>query len=521
MNRRAIAHDWLFCVATGRLAAPHPTLHNTMARETELKLLLAPSDLPGLLGHPLLAAEKPVRQRLVNTYYDTSDHQLRQNRMAVRERRAGRRLLLTVKTAGTTVGGLSRRGEWEAPTRAGEFDFAALVDDTELAAWLAQRRADLRPVFRTDFQRHAWTVRHGGATVEIALDEGEICTGTAGRPVAHPLLELELELLDGPPDALHQTARALLSAAPLFPCATSKAERAYALAQSPDQTATPAGAVAAHGDTPVAAFVSVAQPSLAALQSNLHALHAGVQDPELVHQARVALRRLRAALRVFAPALDPAWVQHWTAQWRTLGAWLGPVRDADVQALEVWPLLAESGATWPARLVRADAAARRLLLRRLAEPTSVAGPLLAFGQALGELPDSRLPASERRLRRFARERLEGRRQRLVRSLAAVRPHDAPSLHALRIEVKKARYALDMLGALVSPRRARALARWMPVLVRAQSVLGHFNDLCLARERLAPAAGSGLDRVLARHEDRVHRRMGRMLRQLREALGEAL
>ena len=38
---------------------------------------------------------------------------------------------------------------------------------------------------------------------------------------------------------------------------------------------------------------------------------------------------------------------------------------------------------------------------------------------------------------------------------------------------------------------------------------------------APAAGSGLDRVLARHEDRVHRRMGRMLRQLREALGEAL
>lgn len=491
-----------------------------MSRETELKLLLAPPDLSRLLAHPLLAGARPTRQRLVNTYFDTTDHLLRQHRMAVRERRAGRRLLLTVKTAGTTVGGLSRRGEWEAPTRAGRFEFDRLVDDPGLAGWLMARRDALRPVFRTDFERRTWTLRHAGATIDAALDDGTIVTGSGADAVGHPLLELELELLEGRSDALHSLARELLAAATLFPSGISKAERAYALAQNPRAAASPVRAVAASGLTPVSCFVSVAQPALAALQEDLAALHAGGQDPELVHQARVALRRLRAALQVFAPALDPAWVSHWSAQWRTLGGVLGPVRDADVQALEIWPLLAAAQARWPARLVRADAAARRHLLRELATPERIALPLLAFGQALGELPDPGNTPRPRALRQFARRRLENRRQRLGQALEAARQRDGESLHALRIAVKKTRYAVDMVGALSGRQRARQVAAWMPALVRAQSVLGHFNDLGLARERLAPPAGSTLDQLLAHHEKRVRRRIGRVLRQLREALGDA-
>jgi len=81
-----------------------------MSLETELKLELHPQDLPRLLAHPMLAAQASHRERLLNTYFDTSALSLRAQRMAVRERRVGRRTLLTVKTAGTSVGGLSRRG---------------------------------------------------------------------------------------------------------------------------------------------------------------------------------------------------------------------------------------------------------------------------------------------------------------------------------------------------------------------------------------------------------------------------
>src|SRR5438105_15341635 len=54
------------------------------------------------------------------------------------------------------------------------------------------------------------------------------------------------------------------------------------------------------------------------------------EDPEGVHQARVATRRLRSDLRTFAPLLDPAWVTSLRDELRWLGAELGGAREAEV-----------------------------------------------------------------------------------------------------------------------------------------------------------------------------------------------
>ena len=78
--------------------------------ETELKLSLSAADLPRLLGHPLLT-QAGDRRHLHNTYFDTPELALQQARMAVRERLAGDQWLLTVKTAGQSQNGLSRRQE--------------------------------------------------------------------------------------------------------------------------------------------------------------------------------------------------------------------------------------------------------------------------------------------------------------------------------------------------------------------------------------------------------------------------
>src|SRR5436190_23325302 len=55
-------------------------------------------------------------------------------------------------------------------------------------------------------------------------------------------------------------------------------------------------------------------------------------DPEDVHQARVATRRLRSDLRTFSPLLDGEWLEALRDELRWLGAALGAVRDADVLA---------------------------------------------------------------------------------------------------------------------------------------------------------------------------------------------
>jgi inorganic triphosphatase YgiF len=198
--------------------------------ETELKLSLNEADAPALRSHPLLIGTSDTLD-LLNTYFDTPGLDLQRARMAVRERLSGSDWLLTVKTAGSSVGGLSRRQEWEGPTIPGKLDFAALVDDPALAAQLMTWRAELRPLFCTDFERQRWVITHAGAQIEVALDRGDIrVPGTALRA---PILELELELLSGPDTALQALAQALRQSPGgsllLTPCDTSKAQRGMAL----------------------------------------------------------------------------------------------------------------------------------------------------------------------------------------------------------------------------------------------------------------------------------------------------
>lgn len=203
-----------------------------MAQETELKLSLQAQDLPRLLSHPLLTAPA-APQRLLNTYFDTPDLALKARRMAVRERLAGGQWLLTVKTAGISTGGLSRRQEWEGPTLPGALDFVALVDDAALAAELMALRPKLQPLFATDFERQRWVIGHAGARIEVALDQGRI--HVPGTAQTEPLLELELELLDGPDAALSALASTLRQTpqgeVQLIPSDTSKAQRGMALWQ--------------------------------------------------------------------------------------------------------------------------------------------------------------------------------------------------------------------------------------------------------------------------------------------------
>jgi triphosphatase len=198
--------------------------------ETELKLCLSAPDLPRLLSHPLLAGAGST-QRLLNTYFDTPDLALQQRRMAVRERLAGDQWLLTVKTAGQSQNGLSRRQEWEGQTTPGALQFDTLVDDAGLAADLMAIRPHLKALFCTDFERQLWVIDHAGAQIEVALDHGHI--HVPGTDLSEPLLELELELLSGPEEALMALADVLRQTpqgtVTLAPSDASKAQRGMAL----------------------------------------------------------------------------------------------------------------------------------------------------------------------------------------------------------------------------------------------------------------------------------------------------
>lgn len=496
-----------------------------MPHETELKLLLRRQDLPRLRAHPMLA-QPARRERLFNTYVDTPDLTLRAQRVAVRERRVGRRTLLTVKTAGHSSGGLAVRQEWETPTRAGEPDFRALMGEHPLAERLCTLAGRLVPIFRTDFVRHSWTLEHEGAMIELALDQGVIATGSGAHERQEPLLELELELKSGPVDALHSLAIDLALPAAgtegpgiwLMPSDTSKAQRGMALFEgSPAAPSRPIPVLLTQDMSPLQAFHSTVWACLAPLQANLAQLAlkpSAWAQPEFVHQSRVALRRLRTALRLFAPWLPRRFVRHWVRQWGGLARQLGQVRDWDVLATTWLPRLLPEGsqpAPVQAWMARQRKPAHQQAARDLLAP-SLGLAILGFARGvltLPEAPTRRTP----RLTRWARRTLADTHRQLREQARHALAAGPEGRHALRLSLKRERYTLECLASLLPADEATSAAK---ALARAQDVLGWLNDLDTARQLLAAAPAQWRPGVMARI-DTLERAQLRRLPTIEESL----
>ena len=309
-----------------------------MAEEIELKLALAEAHQARFLRHPLLrqASERHVAQ-LDNIYYDTEKLGLRRRGISLRLRRKGKLWLQTVKLAGNAAAGLSSRPEWEGPY-AGHFDFSA-IDEPQLRAWLQRPEllARLLPVCETRFRRITWNLPAKAGAVLLTLDRGWVIAD--GRREA--ISEVELELAGAPVQALFDFAGQLAARVALTPAVLSKAERGYRLHSRVLPAPVKASTVVLDASmAPFTAFCRIALSCLEHLQQNHHgALHS--EDVEYIHQMRVATRRLRAALRLFDPALPPGLRDGLRQPIASLTRQLGQVRDLDVLLGEiVGPVLA-------------------------------------------------------------------------------------------------------------------------------------------------------------------------------------
>jgi adenylate cyclase len=460
-----------------------------MADEVELKLALPASAQRAFLRHPLLKlAVSRKTERLINLYYDTPTQALRKRGVALRLRRQGRQWLQTVKCAGHSAAGLTARPEWETPY-GGHFDFSE-VDADRVRKWLERDaiRERLSPLFETSFQRTTWRFEPApGVALLLAFDRGWIAA--AGRREA--ISELEIEIVQGEPSHVFALAREIAQRVCLAPALLSKAERGYRLFCGTAPQPVKAIDIALDGSMPpLAGFRLIAFACLEHLQSN-HDGGANSDDPEYIHQMRVATRRLRAALRLFAPVLPSEVADTLLPPLRAQMALLGAARDMDVLLGEIAAPVLASLAAEP----RLAALVGLITERRFRERSAAKQALRssAFGQFIllaGELlhrplvqPQS--PDGEGSLAAFADRRIR-RLHKKVRRLAAAADIDDPtSLHALRIGIKRLRYALEFFGPLAGGKRH---GRSIEKLAALQDALGQINDLANAGRLLNDCAG---------------------------------
>ncbi|MBL8396083.1 MAG: CHAD domain-containing protein [Candidatus Accumulibacter sp.] len=483
-----------------------------MALETEIKLSLPATAARRLPAHRLLAESKPLRQKLVNTYYDTPELSLQRRRLAVRYRQKGSEWLLTVKSDAPSPGGLAQRSEWEVPGQPGEFDFSH-VDNPKLRRFLETATPQLAPVFTTDFTRSYWVLSpQEGTRIEVALDRGTIIAG--GRK--ETICEVELELLEGDVADLFGTALALQADLPLHPEGASKAERGYRLAAETALSPAKAGDVPLQiGMSSVGVFRSTAFSCLSQLQGN----ERGVREtdaPEFIHQARVAIRRLRSAIRLWRPLLPEEYVSNFDPRWRTLANQLGDTRNWDVFITEILPPIVKAFPDHAdVQRLSSEAKSQLVACRKAAQAAMTAATysqlLLEFTAATVALQESRKPP----LAAFAPRSLNKRAKRVAALASETRDSHPEARHALRVALKRLRYAIEFFAPLFPAKR---LQRYHQSAAGLLDLLGRMNDTTVA-EQLAVQALPG------HHSDLVRAwltgRNDLMLGQLEPLLGEFL
>ena len=258
------------------------------------------------------------------------------------------------------------------------------------------------------------------------------------------------------------------------------------------------------------AFRVVARRCLAGLTANHAATCTG--DPEALHQMRVSLARLRAAISFFSPMVVDAPRKQIRAELKWLHAELGAVRDLDVAIGRL-----ETARQQRPRDYQPWKAKRAQAHRRLARVLRSARYRRLIKSASGWIEngpwstDTGRHASKERaspIATYSAGKLMRWREKLLKKGRKLRDMSAKKRHRLRLMNKKLYYSTEFFENLFRDERRSRQQAALKYLRSAQKSLGQLND-DVKGQSLAAALQHG--RVRAALLDRGPKREGRLIR----------
>ncbi|RUO34370.1 hypothetical protein CWE13_12140 [Aliidiomarina shirensis] len=200
------------------------------SQEIELKFMINKDSIKDVECY-LNRLGKPTESlQIANIYFDTANKDLHQHKIGLRIRRWNDQSEQTVKMAGSQVGAMSQRPEYN-------IDYTGSVPQLDLFPadiWpqtinTRKLQEQLEAQFQIDFQRQRWLLNVGVSTIEVAIDEGVIFVPTKDTR-QEPICELEAELISGNITDLLQLSELLTQEFTLAPGLLSKAQRGFILA---------------------------------------------------------------------------------------------------------------------------------------------------------------------------------------------------------------------------------------------------------------------------------------------------
>jgi triphosphatase len=483
-------------MSSSAVAAPLTKLHKD-GREVEWQLACADlgsvrrwlSDHGTIDG---LILEPRSTQQIFDTYLDTDDWRIHRAGFALRVRSESGTTEATLKSLhSASTEAADRRELTETLNSSDSEAIRESIGPVGMRVCAVSGARTLLPLFELRTSRQRFAIRKSDEAQqlgEIALDE-TVISRPHGEPQAS-MLRVEVEALTEAHGSLRSLVKTLRSNCALEAASDTK----YSLGLKSVGLAPPAQEFAR---TTVDASMTIAEVAMANLRRYLAAWHLhepGARlgdDPEELHDLRVAGRRLDAVLRQFQSFLPPEFLKVRTTLKSVLTA-LGHARDLDVAIGELQIFhrkLPKSGrvALEPLKehLISERDRARAQMLsvldsiwvqKNLQELTSLlTAPIAALETSATDLALHTSPGLIRQRFRKLRKRAD--------LLGADSSTD--EYHEVRGQVKKLRYVLEAVAALYGKPAndmIRALRRW-------QENLGLQQDAAVAMQRLNNLAGA--------------------------------
>ena len=439
---------------------------------------------------------EPARE-LRDVYYDTDDWRFYRAGYALRVRNTdGQSAEATMKARVPSEGGIRRRREISQPMEGIENLKGISGPVGERVRRLAGT-ADLRPLFEVSTRRRTFALRSeppsSGEIVEdtsgnirqqnseqdaiviaeIALDESEIsANGEASTLLSRVEVEVgsDAQIHDGVGDFVE----VLKDALKLSPTLASKFRTGLSVAGL-----SPEGAPDL-GPTEIDTTLSCGEVAFAILRRHFAEMLAhepGVrlgEDPEELHDMRVATRRLRAALKHYSDFL-PKRAERYERDLRWVGGALGEVRDLDMHLQRLSEESSTNGEVLEevvALLRERRVEARRRMLKAL-DSNRYERLIASFS---GTLRRGRSPTPTEPILEAAPDLIRDRYKKVRKAANKLSEYSPPEhFHDLRKKGKRLRYALEPLQEIYG----KPAQKMVKLLKKTQDDLGDHQDLIVA------------------------------------------
>ena len=461
--------------------------------EIELKLVLpGPEAEPAVIAHLREHGYRveeldPVRN--VDIYLDTFDWSLMKNRLSLRYRVSNGEAMYTLKSLGGIEEGIAKRMETEVPLDE-PVDVPPEIPVKrirKLVAGIIFPRKLLEHIQVSTDRRRYRSFSPEGAEMELAFDVSSFSLrGLHPKRRAQKLHEMEAEILHGSATVLEPLASSLSAAFGYSPSTASKLEVAIARFKlAPPSKKPPEKLKVRPEDRLDLAVRKILTYQFQRFREQLPGVLRDI-DTEFVHQARVATRRMRSALRLFHDAIPESTSAHLGEELKWLGGRFGTVRDLDVFLLNLsrfkpqikhFPSKEKQAfENWIEKHRRAPLKA----LREALESSRYRTLERRFTQVLEKpLPTRpRAPLAVKPIREVAplviTEKFEAVIQQGRKVLANPK---LKQFHRLRIQMKRLRYAVEFMA----PAYDGALDPFIERTVEIQDCLGELQDTVFTRE----------------------------------------